>query len=346
MKQTVFEVSIIIPVHNAQNTLRRAVASLLQQKDISLEIILVENKSHDASRQICCELAEKYENIKFISIEEANVSYARNVGMKYSTGKYIGFLDTDDYVDDNMYSQLYQGIEKQKAEMAMCEYILERGHGKNKIFNSISEIAAQAEKEEDIPERLAALMLGAREKDEVIIMGSVWRCLYKKEFVQMHGIQFCKDLLIGEDLFFNLQILGKVKKIYISNQPYYHYVYSEKSVTASIRKDTWEMYELLFRVLFEYIEKEKNEEFIIRLFYKVHSISSWLALEFAKLDTSLIERYRLIRNVGRTRKVFLDKLDIKIKTKGWSDFMLKYGCYFCILLIGEAVKIKNRKRKR
>ena len=114
------KVSIIIPVHNAADTLTVCVDSILAQTYSDLEVILVENHSTDDSYRLCQELQKKDRRIKVIRSEKKGVSAARNEGIRLAGGEYIGFCDADDHMEKEMYAYLVSLLEEKNASIAMC----------------------------------------------------------------------------------------------------------------------------------------------------------------------------------------------------------------------------------
>ena len=118
-------ISIIIPVFNMEDKLNKCIQSVINQTYDNLEIILVNDGSKDNSLKIC----ENYKNIdnriKLISINNNGVSNARNIGIKNATGKYIGFVDSDDYIDNDMFETLYNNIKDNNADLSIIGYQIE-----------------------------------------------------------------------------------------------------------------------------------------------------------------------------------------------------------------------------
>lgn len=115
--------SIVIPVYNVEKYLEKAVNSVIKQTYKNLEIILVDDGSKDSSGILCDKLAKLDTRIKVIHQENAGLSAARNAGIKMATGNYIGFVDSDDVIAENMYEILYEALIKNDAKIAMCDYI-------------------------------------------------------------------------------------------------------------------------------------------------------------------------------------------------------------------------------
>lgn len=123
------KVSVIVPVHNTERYLQRCVSSLLGQTLHDIEIVLVENCSTDNSLALCHELATTDSRIKVISIAEGHPSAARNAGIKVANGDYVGFVDSDDFVDNDMYGDMYNLASKHDLEVVVCTFRMEYDDG-------------------------------------------------------------------------------------------------------------------------------------------------------------------------------------------------------------------------
>lgn len=115
-------ISIIVPVYNVEKYLNRCLDSILNQTFTDFELILVDDGSTDNSGIICDEYKTKDNRIKVIHKENGGLSSARNAGLDIARGRYIGFVDSDDFISKDMYQILYNEAEKNKADMIMCEF--------------------------------------------------------------------------------------------------------------------------------------------------------------------------------------------------------------------------------
>lgn len=117
------KVSIIVPVYNMEKYLNKCMDSLVNQTLEDIEIITINDGSKDSSLKILNEYKEKYPNkVVIINQENQGISVARNNGINAATGKYIGFVDSDDYVKTDMFEKLYKKIEKTKSDIVICDY--------------------------------------------------------------------------------------------------------------------------------------------------------------------------------------------------------------------------------
>ncbi|HEL7541574.1 TPA: glycosyltransferase, partial [Enterococcus faecalis] len=114
------KISIIVPVYNVEKYLEKCVRSILAQTFTDFELILVDDGSPDSSGAMCDQFAEQDERVKVIHKENGGLSDARNAGIEIATGEYLGFVDSDDYIADDMYELLYTNIVKEDADLSIC----------------------------------------------------------------------------------------------------------------------------------------------------------------------------------------------------------------------------------
>ena len=113
-------ISVIVPVYNVENYLVKCLDSIINQTLTDIEIICVNDGSTDNSRQILENYKRKDSRIKIIDKQNGGLSSARNVGYKYSTGEYISYIDSDDWVDLTMLEKMYKNIKKHDCEISIC----------------------------------------------------------------------------------------------------------------------------------------------------------------------------------------------------------------------------------
>ncbi|MFR2551722.1 MAG: glycosyltransferase [Clostridioides difficile] len=114
------KISIIVPVYNVEKYLEKCVRSILAQTFTDFELILVDDGSLDSSGAMCDQFAEQDQRVKVIHKENGGLSDARNAGIELATGEYLGFVDSDDYIADDMYELLYTNIVKEDADLSIC----------------------------------------------------------------------------------------------------------------------------------------------------------------------------------------------------------------------------------
>lgn len=197
-------ISIIVPVYNVPKYLRRCLRSIQAQTFTQFETILVDDCSTDDSGEICDEFAKTDSRFRVIHkpVNE-KLSAARNTGLKVARGKYIAYLDSDDYIHPQMYETLYKNIKKNDYDIAMCDF--EKTCEDNYKFYPVSD-------------KLSYRTLSV----EQFILGPywnlyyavVWNKLYKRELVD--GIQFRKGVYV-EDQFYNIQVFKRRPSVICCN---------------------------------------------------------------------------------------------------------------------------------
>lgn len=205
------KVSIIVPVYNTGEYLNKCIESILNQSLRELELILIDDGSTDNSGFICDGYAKKDGRIKVIHKVNEGVSIARNTGIAVADGEYIGFVDSDDWIDGEMYADLYRLAAERKADIVMCDAVTVYGNGKreNDTITQLSESTA-LDKGYITPSLLME------------IAGAAWRCIYRKELLRDNDIDFPVGLKFSEDRIFNILAIGKSNNVYYLKESYYN----------------------------------------------------------------------------------------------------------------------------
>lgn len=203
-------ISIIIPVYNAECYLSECIVSIQKQTFKDFECILVNDGSTDESEQIILEVAQIDRRFKLINQENAGVSSARNNGVKHSTGKYITFIDADDWIDKDYLKVLYDRIHADRCDLSACGAVFEYGTHINLISFSKDSVW-------DIKKSLISLF-----RDEEI-RPVVWGKLYRKELLEKNDITMDRSIHYSEDTLYVLEVLLCADKVSVAANPMYHY---------------------------------------------------------------------------------------------------------------------------
>ncbi|MGN0660845.1 MAG: glycosyltransferase [Oscillospiraceae bacterium] len=213
--------SIVVPVYNAEKYLSRCIESILNQRYKNFELILIDDGSTDSSGKICDEYALKDERIVVIHNVNKGVSEARNTGIANASGKYLAFVDSDDFVNDDIYEKMI-GYASEKS-MPMCGHFLvdENATIKNsrKVYSVDGEVPLNR----------------FFEFCENFSMNVPWNKIFITDIIKKNNLLFRKDLSLGEDLIFCLNYLRYIKNIYVINEPLYNYMQITGSVSLSQR---------------------------------------------------------------------------------------------------------------
>lgn len=240
------KVSIIVPFYNVEKYIRKCLETLVNQTLDDIEIILVNDGSKDGSEKIAKEFLEKYSR-KFIYLEKENggLSDARNYGLIYAKGEYIAFLDSDDYIELDMYEKLYKIAKRDNSDMVQCnfywEYPNKRKMGELVEFNTKQEML---------------------EKTRV----EAWNKLIKREIIEKSSVKFPKGYRY-EDVEFTYKLIPYIDKVSFLNEPLIYYVQREGSISNSQNERTKEIFDILENVISYYKEKNIYKEYEQELEY-------------------------------------------------------------------------------
>lgn len=216
------KVSVIVPIYNAQQYLKRCIDSLLKQSYTDMEIVLVDDGSTDDSARICKEYADKYERVQYICQENAGPDYARKKGVAVSTGEYLTFVDADDYVDYDMIRRLYWELTERDCDL-VCSQV-KRIDEKGRTWEETA-VPQEGIFCETIQDGMYHFFVTR------YLSGSYYAKLYRRELLQDYD--FVKDSLIGEDITAVLYAIQKAQKIYIMNESFYYYFWNGDSISHS-----------------------------------------------------------------------------------------------------------------
>lgn len=223
-------ISIIVPVYNVEKYLDKCINSIVSQTYKNLEIVLVDDESHDNCPEICDKWSEKDKRIKVIHKKNGGVSSARNEGLKNATGSIIGFVDSDDYVEPDMIMNLYNNYVKFGADISVCSYNDEYLNGKIKPGKRFNEKIKVIEKKEAIENLIL----------EQNISNHLWNKIYNRNLFE--GI-FFPDGKKMEDLSIMYLLFEKSNRIVIDNYVGYHYLQHNGSIMGNINRELIGNYE-------------------------------------------------------------------------------------------------------
>lgn len=227
--------SVIIPVYNAEATLHRCVDSLLNQNYPDAEIILVNDGSKDSSGRICKEYSEKYPGVVYIDKINGGVSTARNAGLNAATGKYVLFVDSDDYVARDYFAVLDEKDPEDKYDCLFFSHIVEDGN--NITHKVLKPFSAQSE-EESVSKFCEALYLK--------YLTHPINKRYLRRIIEEEKIRFPEHLYVGEDKTFSLKYVLSCKScLILSDTLYYVNVDNKNSLSRKPRPDLYQQLELL-----------------------------------------------------------------------------------------------------
>lgn len=206
-------VSVIIAVYNGERFIEKCIKSLVNQKYPNIEIIVVDDGSTDQTHNICMRFADA-DQILLITVPNEGVSHARNIGITNARGKYITFVDSDDYVEDNYIEVLVNNLEKYQADISVCNY----NYVINNCFHPIS-FPQKFTGELDRKTFLEGLIKNC-------YRGFLWNKMFRMNQIKNfeYSIKLDESIAICEDLLFVISLSEHCKKIYVDNRPLYNYI--------------------------------------------------------------------------------------------------------------------------
>lgn len=216
------KVSIIIPVYNASKTIERCISSVIYQDYKDFEIIAVDDGSKDKTSKILDDLAKLDKRLKVIHKKNEGVSKARNVGIEASSGKYIQFIDADDYLPKNSTKILVRSMEDSKVDMVIGNfYRVVKDNVAVKSSISTNKILTLQQYAEEMMESPSDFYYGV-----------LWNKLYKASIIKKNNLKMDESLSFCEDFIFNMEYLIHCKKIEPLQVPIYYYLKTEGSLVS------------------------------------------------------------------------------------------------------------------
>lgn len=258
-------VSIVVPIYNAENYLRRCVDSILNQEYTDFELLLVNDGSTDASGDICEEYGAQDPRVIVIQKENTGVSDSRNRALDRARGKYLQFLDSDDWITPDATRLFVRAAEEYGCDMVISDF-----------YRVVGErLSTKGDIEEEgvlTREEFAAHMM---ENPADFYYGVLWNKLYRRDIVEEHNLRMDTDINWCEDFMFNLEYIRYAKVFYALHAPIYYYVKRKGSLasqginiskTVKMKLNVFEYYNNFYKHVLEEEDYEKNRLQVYRFF--------------------------------------------------------------------------------
>ena len=258
-------VSIVVPIYNAENYLRRCVDSILNQEYTDFELLLVNDGSTDASGDICEEYGDQDPRVIVIQKENTGVSDSRNRALDRARGKYLQFLDSDDWITPDATRLFVRAAEEYGCDMVISDF-----------YRVVGErLSTKGDIEEEgvlTREEFAAHMM---ENPADFYYGVLWNKLYRRDIVEEHNLRMDTDINWCEDFMFNLEYIRYAKVFYALHAPIYYYVKRKGSLasqginiskTVKMKLNVFEYYNNFYKHVLEEEDYEKNRLQVYRFF--------------------------------------------------------------------------------
>lgn len=257
-------ISIIVPVYNVENYLSQCIESIINQTYRNIEIILIDDGSTDNSGKICDEYAEKDSRIMVLHQSNGGHTKARQAGLAKSSGEYIAFIDSDDWIDNDLYEKMIRILNKFKVDIIESGHICEYG---DKSIKELPVIDKGLYKDKKLFEELYPKMICDEKSVSCGIHPSLWTKLFKRDCLAEILMDLDNDILIGEDAACVYAVLSEIKSIYVMDMTEYHYRRRNNSV-VSLKMDFNDL-QLIYDFLYKYYKRNKNKEILLEQLYRL-----------------------------------------------------------------------------
>lgn len=284
------KVSLIIPVYNTVNYLRRCLNSAVSQTYRNMEIICVDDGSRDGSGDIVDEFASQDERVIAIHQENRGESNARNVGIRVASGNYIGFMDCDDWIEPDMYECLVNALEHETADMAIAGFYRE--------FEEAGKERITVQNEKTVEPRVfdgKQLLRYLYERDSYRTFAYIWDKLYRREILYSASgdlISFDENIKLGGDVLYLAQSALNTNRAVYVDRTFYHYLQRVDSgchmPDLERRQDNINAYQTVRHIF----EEQQVEPFVLDLIKRilVYHSSNTAELAYELGDQDVLEK--------------------------------------------------------
>lgn len=275
-------ISIIIPIYNSEKYLQKCLQSVRRQSYQNIEIILVDDGSTDQSARICDKYAKKDSRFQVYHIKNQGVSHARNYGILQSSGKYICFIDSDDWVPEHYVKSLASIIVRNEIDLVLCP------------------LAGQIEEEWtdfifDFNQYDSEKFLFLSEN--YFLYGPVCK-IYNVSVLRENRIFFPEEMSYGEDLVFNMKYLRYCNKLYVTNQTSYYYIReNSNSLSQKYREDAFEIEKKLYQELLDFMKIKKIKDQKLEQYYYRRYFDTAYNVILKNGEHSFFKKYRSVTNI-------------------------------------------------
>jgi len=312
------KISVIVPVYRTEAYLARCVDSILSQTHTDLELLLIDDGSPDCCPQLCDEFAAKDSRVRVIHKENGGVSTARNAGLDAAAGDYIAFVDSDDWIEPDMYEKMLAAARQYNCDVMLCDCVKEYPDGSRPFTHHIRPgFYDEGELQEAYYPHL--LMM-----ENVEYPPTISNCLILwKASLNTPDLRYEPGIRYSEDLLFGARLMRRAKSFfYMKGEEYYHYDMNPQSASHSFAPDKWEDYRRLYRRICDCFYGDPEYDFrhqtdLCLLFFVYNAIGD---IRYSGLPGQEKEgKTREILNSPEVRKMFarvkIRNLPISVKLK-------------------------------
>lgn len=289
------KISIITTIYKAENDLPRLLDSMMEQKSQELEFFLIDNGSPDNCGKICRDYAKRDARFKVFTIKD-NVGYirARNIGIQEVDADYIGFCDSDDYLEPGGYDYAITKLKETNCDLYITAY--------NAVINNKASICKipftkGLYSEEQINNVILPQAFGPL-PDKPVLHGFAWKQIFRRSIFIENALKYLSELQPYEDQILNIDFISKCISVYIDNRPIYNYVVNPESITAKIVAD------------FDPVQEWKR----VKNFYEEKKCRVTSDIQIEALSNQMFEfLYTLCLNAAKNKTYSVAELEKKLK---------------------------------
>lgn len=324
--------SIIIPIYNSQLYLDRCLTSIAEQTYHNLEIILVDDGSTDQSAAICKKYCKKDARFHYFYQDNQGVSVARNYGIQRATGRFITFVDSDDWISTVMYEKMLEKMLQNNSDIVICDVY--ETDGSNHVPDTLN-----LHKDGLLYKNNISI------SDLTLMAGAVWRCIFSENIVKkIEG--FPDGLKLSEDCVFCIAAIGKSRCVYYLKEPFYYRYNRKGSAVYSFHSDMQEIqlyaYHEMVKMLKQYWDKKYVS--IAEKYLAMTSLEILVSICDCRSNKMFHKKYSAVHQLCMLPEIqFLCKKDLQFNSKMWHLIKKKKFVLITLYawLIGIKRKIKN-----
>ena len=293
------KITIIVPIYNVEKYLREALDSVVNQTYKNIEVLLIDDGSTDNSSKIAEEYTKKDNRFILIHQENKGLSGARNTGLENATGKYIMFLDSDDFFEPTSCEDLYNCIEKTGADYAIGNYTNTNEDGKKwskPVFDK---------------EKYSAFKLSIKDYTHsfYIMNSGVWNKIFRKTFLDKLKIRFVEKLPAEDAIFTTYCFIHSEKVFYTPENVYNYRLRDSNSISTNCSKSYFLGINKAYRIIYDNFRTSNNLEY-----YRYYYAKSMNYILYRFIDTDLLTNEERVEVLEKMKWFYMLNVDLKIPT--------------------------------
>lgn len=296
--------SVIIPAYNAEKTLNRCIDSLIDRQRDDVELIIINDGSTDQTEKICQEYIKSNDNVRYYSKENGGVSSARNLGLQHAKGRFISFVDSDDFVKSEYFDVLDDALQSDADFVLLAKLVYD---GADSITQSI--IRNCSARSYDVSSDVLSLALKQQ------FLNAPSSKVFKKQIIENNKIRFDERLPIGEDKVFVVQYIMHAETVeFVNSAVYFLSIENQDSLSRKRRSNLSEYILLEHKLMFEAVNKSalsdiNKKKYLKALSYSYYRSAYTVIAELYKYNYSKKDRLKEMRIICEKYNKFQDCKD-------------------------------------